>query len=118
LSSAGGNDSLALDARGNPRIAYYDGTNGDLKFASKAGSWTIETVDTAGNVGWEASLALDARGNPRITYWEGPGALKYASAAVELDSPAATWSVGASRTVTWQGTGPVDLFISSDGGAT
>jgi hypothetical protein len=112
--------ALALDAQGNPRIAYYDGTNHHLKYASKDGaSWTVETVDATGNVGLYPSLALDTQGNPRIAYWdEHNQELKYASAAVELNSPGTAWTVGASRTVTWQGTGPVDLFISSDGGTT
>ncbi len=44
--------------------------------------------------------------------------LKYASPAVEFGSTGGAWTVGASRTVTWQGNGPVDLYMSSNSGAT
>ena len=120
-SDAGEQPSLALDAEGNPHIAYHDHPNGCLKYASKkGGNWTVETVDcTALVVGYFASLALDAYGNPRIAYYDLTNDyVKYASAAVELNSPGTDWKVGTSRTVTWQGRGSVDLFISSDGGTT
>ena len=63
--------SLALDASGNPRIAYYDAQNKDLKYAAWNGSsWgTPVIVDSTGDVGRYASLALDASGNPRIAYY-------------------------------------------------
>jgi hypothetical protein len=64
---------LAFDANGNPHISYNDNTNnvldGDLKYASNVGgSWTTETVDSAGDVGYYNSLAFDASGNPHIAY--------------------------------------------------
>jgi len=31
-------------------------------------TWNIETVDSAGNVGWHSSLALDSGGKPHISY--------------------------------------------------
>ena len=80
--------SLALDNKGNPRIAYYDMTNHDLKYASKnGGKWTVETVPTSDSdewYRWHVSLALDAGGNPHIAYyemteWMRQGNLKYAS---------------------------------------
>ena len=41
--------SLAFNWAGNPRISYYDNTNGDLKYASYNGAaWAITTVDSAG----------------------------------------------------------------------
>jgi flagellar hook capping protein FlgD len=117
--------SLALDAQGDPRISYnnyYDYIKGDLKYASKSsGVWTLETVDATGNVGQSTSIALDAEGNPHISYGDEMNAdLKYASAAIELaePSPGVVWPVGASRTVTWDGTGRVDLSLSVDGGRT
>jgi hypothetical protein len=79
-----------------------------------------ETVDTTGSVGAYTSLVLDAQGNPRISYRDFTNfGLKYASAAVELASPSPgdIWPVGASRTVTWNGTGRVDLYLSTDGGS-
>ena len=61
--------SLALDAQGNPRISYYDNTNGNLKYARKSGgAWTVEPVESTGNVGAYSSLALDSQGNPHIAY--------------------------------------------------
>jgi hypothetical protein len=84
--------SLALDAEDTPHVAYYDHSVidfsqsvGNLKYASKnSGTWTVETVDAAGDVGKYASLALDAKGNPHISYTHTTGGgrssqLRYAS---------------------------------------
>ena len=73
--------SLALDGSGNPRISYYDQTNGNLKYASWNGAvWVISTVDSSRNVGQYSSLALDSSGNPRISYYDQTNKdLKYAS---------------------------------------
>src|SRR5688572_15167589 len=45
--------SIALDYNGNPRISYFDRTNGDLKYATRflPWIWTATTVDSAGRVG-------------------------------------------------------------------
>jgi len=77
---AGTHTSLALDARGNPRIAYFDDSADDLRYAARrAGVWTVETADAAGSLGQYASIALDASGNPRIAYYAVSGNdLKYA----------------------------------------
>jgi hypothetical protein len=115
----GGHISLALDSQGNPHMTYYH-PEGDLELASKsAGVWTVQTVDNALDVGEFTSLALDAQGNPRVSYFDHiRDDLKYASAAIELGEPApdVNWPVGAARTVTWDGTGRVDLYLSVDGG--
>ena len=60
--------------------AYYDKTNGDLKYAEWDGeSWDIETVDSEGDVGLYSSLALDSDGNSHIAYYDKTnGDLKYA----------------------------------------
>src|SRR5213593_3489878 len=91
--------SLRQDALGNPRISYYDATNGDIKYASKSsGVWTLETVDALGSVGQFTSLALDAQGNPHISYYDATnGDLKYASksgAVWTLETVDATGNVG------------------------
>src|SRR5581483_2849318 len=113
--------SLALNAEGEPRIAYHDHTKGCLKYAEKrGGDWIVEAVDcTALVTGTFTSLTLDAYGNPHVAYYDLTNVhVIYASAAVELNAPDANWKVGTSRNVTWQGTGLVDLFISKDGGNT
>ena len=86
--------ALALQTGGSyvgwPAIAYYDVTNGNLKYAAaglepRQGSanpatyWAIETVDAPGDVGQWASLAFDSQGRPHIVYSASGGAnLKYA----------------------------------------
>jgi Ca2+-binding RTX toxin-like protein len=70
----GWHTSLLLDAAGNPVIAYYEETAGDLKVAHcndpncDGRDESIVTVDSTGDVGWSGSLALDASGNPVISY--------------------------------------------------
>jgi hypothetical protein len=71
--------SLALDANGLPHIAYYDGIHGDLRYASRNGSWTSVPIDTDGDVGAYVSLALDNRGRVHLSYFDATTtALKYA----------------------------------------
>ena len=67
--------SLALDSSNNPHISYYDTmfTNDNLKYAgwSDAGSsWSIQIVDSAGNVGLYSSLALDSSDRYYISYYD------------------------------------------------
>jgi len=68
----GPHTSLALDAQGNPRISYFDGSNGDLKYAIwSAAGWSIETVpDPGGVVGQYCSLVFDPTGLPNIAYYD------------------------------------------------
>lgn len=66
--SGGGGDvgqysRLAHDPDGGQHIVYYDATYGDLKYAHRGGdaqAWTIEAVDTAGEIGRWCSLAIGA----------------------------------------------------------
>jgi len=73
--------SLALDANDQPRISYYDREDGDLKYASWTGTaWSVETVDSTGDVGVYTSLALDSSDRPHISYADRDGgSLKYAT---------------------------------------
>jgi hypothetical protein len=74
-----------LDSNNNPHISYYDSTNGDLRYARWTGSsWSIETVDSTGNVGTSTSLALDSNDKPHISYQDYTNFnLKYAATSNE-----------------------------------
>ena len=115
--------SLALDASDNPLIAY---NNSAVMYAAKAGAvWTLEALD-AGTFPIEVSLALDVQGNPRLGYYAASTnflatmELKYSDSSVHLLTPSGgeVWPVGALRTISWSGSGRVDILLSADGGAT
>jgi hypothetical protein len=86
VANVGFYTSLAILNNGNPAISYYDGTNGDLKFAYSStvngaiGTWSSATVDSAGTVGQYTSLAILNNGNPAISYYDTTNAdLKFLS---------------------------------------
>jgi uncharacterized delta-60 repeat protein len=63
--------SIDVTHKGNPGIAYYDGTNGDLKLAQFTGkSWKFEIVESKGNVGVSPSLDYDDADEPVLTYYK------------------------------------------------
>ena len=67
------------------------------------------------------SMALDGEGHPHFCYGENVNnVLKYATSAVRIIEPSseAVWPVGSMRPVRWTGVGPVDLYLSVDGGRT
>jgi hypothetical protein len=71
--SAGWITSTALDAAGQPRIAFLDWANNDLKYTYRDGDeWQMETVvhQNAETLVDAISLALDANGEPYIAYSE------------------------------------------------
>lgn len=81
---------LASDSSGRLHVAYWDKTNGDLKYAlrSSSGTWTSMVVDSANNVGGSLAIAVDAAGNPHIAYLDQTNSdLKYATR-----SGAGAWS--------------------------
>lgn len=83
VADTGLHSSLALrGASQQPALAYYDATDGDLKYASLEGAeWRTEAVDLGGDVGQYPSLAFtpDAAAHPRIAYHDvGANDLKYA----------------------------------------
>lgn len=62
--------SMALDSQGQPSVAYFDGTNGDLKFARFDGSiWNINTIDAKNSTGAYPTLVFDRNGYALITYY-------------------------------------------------
>jgi hypothetical protein len=68
---AGGYPSLALDSKGNPAVAYFDGNGGNLKFAKMVGgAWQVETVDSAGSVGLYPSLVMSRNDGAMIGYYQ------------------------------------------------
>ena len=62
--------SLAVDPLGKPAVAYFDGTDGDLKFARYDGiSWHSQTIDSKNSVGLYPSLTFDRNGLAVISYY-------------------------------------------------
>lgn len=63
--------SIALDQNNQPHVSYYDGANGDLKYASFNGNWKTETVDGLNSdVGTWSSVAIDNYGNAHLAYFD------------------------------------------------
>ncbi len=62
--------SIALNPAGKPRVAYYDATNGDLRFARRVAVniWGYAIVDALPNVGTWVDLAVDGSGMAHISY--------------------------------------------------
>ncbi|MCJ2562688.1 MAG: hypothetical protein LN417_01190, partial [Candidatus Thermoplasmatota archaeon] len=72
--------SLDLDSENDPHVSYLDGYENVLKYAYRSnGSWTNQTVDDQGMVGWHNSIALDSDDHPHISYFDKTNhAVKYA----------------------------------------
>jgi hypothetical protein len=76
LDDTGQFASLAIDAYGDPHIAYYASADGlpdagHLRYARRVGGiWFAETVDASNGVGTWCSLDLDAAGSPTIAYYD------------------------------------------------
>jgi len=81
--TVGQHASIALDSANNIHVAYYDATNGDLKYATNAsGLWVSIAVDSAGNVGTNTSIAIDSTDKVHIAYYDADNKdLKYATDA-------------------------------------
>lgn len=102
VDGSGGPDmgrySSLIELDGKPAIAYYNATNGDLRFAYLSGTepteptdWTIVTIDSTDVVGQHASLAI-IDGNPAIAYYDTTNKnLKFARAS---DATGTTWPGG------------------------
>ncbi|MFT3788735.1 MAG: alginate lyase family protein [Tepidisphaeraceae bacterium] len=88
-----GMPSLKLDNNGRPGVAYFDGLNGDLKYAtltSLYNRWEIQTVDSKKSVGQYPSLAYSKSGNAALIsyYTKATGDLKVAE-----QQSGTTWTI-------------------------
>jgi hypothetical protein len=71
--------AIAIGNEGFPVVSYYDLTNGDLKVAkcanaACAGSATITTVDSGGDVGRSTAIAIGTDGFPVVGYYDATNA--------------------------------------------
>jgi hypothetical protein len=76
-------NSIALDSKGNPYIAYFDLNNRAIKYTRWTGAaWQTEFVDKglgSFTLADHVSLKLDSHDQPHVAYYDaGIGALKYA----------------------------------------
>ena len=100
-----GSESDLVMVGGAPAIAYFDGTNGELRFATRSagGVWSDVLVDADGDgtsteVGRSPSLAVLSNGQPVIAYYDATNAeLRFATRS------AGVWS---------------DVLIDADGDGT
>lgn len=82
--------SLVLDSGGNPRIAYFEGLNKDLKVALWSGvAWVIKTVDGGGgdDMGRYPSMAIDSANHLHLSYYNASNkVLRYAKGSPDGSS--------------------------------
>jgi Calx-beta domain len=71
-AGVGENVSLAVTPAGSAFVAYYDGTNGDLKLArcldAACTSASVAALDATGDVGFGADLTIGADGRAVVSY--------------------------------------------------
>ena len=95
---------------GNPAVAYYDASEGNLMFARNravdgSGAWTLSIIDSTGDVGQYISLVV-VNGNPAISYYDVTNTdLKYVRAT---DASGTSWGTP----VTLDSTGSVGGYNS------
>ena len=72
--------SMAVDSNGDLHIAYYDGTNEEIKYATdESGSWVYSSIDIVGTA-TGTSIAVNSNNAVSIAYYEGTNSfLKYAT---------------------------------------
>jgi hypothetical protein len=67
----GGWLSIAIDSNNRAAVAYFDGSRGDLRYASLTnGTWDVQTVDYKNSTGLFPSLKFDKSNNPVIAYYK------------------------------------------------
>ena len=63
--------SLAFYQGAQVRVAYYDRSLGDLRYAKLTGStWTLSTIDSGGDVGLYPTLRYKSDGSREVAYWD------------------------------------------------
>lgn len=76
-------NAIAINpSTGRLHVAYYDGTNQDLRYARKdvGGPWILKLIDVIGDVGSYTDIGLDGAGNVHISYFDATnGELKVAN---------------------------------------
>jgi hypothetical protein len=70
LGTIGSSNSIAIDALGNPHVAYENRALDIHKYAVRIGGvWQPETIAATGNVsGPSVSIDLDSQGDPHVVY--------------------------------------------------
>lgn len=83
MGNVGQYPSMSIDlSSGRIHVAYYDSSNGDLRYARKdpAGSWILRLIDLTGDVGKFTGVAVDGSGQAWISYFDATnGELKIAN---------------------------------------
>ncbi|MFN0248736.1 MAG: hypothetical protein ACKV2T_17740 [Kofleriaceae bacterium] len=83
--------SAVFDGQGGMNVVYFDGTNGDLKYAYRAtagSAWTTTTIDAVGRTGLYPQIARDSSGGLHVSYMRtDTQMLRYA-----VWPPGGTWS--------------------------
>ena len=74
IDAAGECEEGSISARSRPQggigVAFYDGREEDLKYASNSGgTWRVETVEAHNRVGKYCSLAYGQDGEPLVSYY-------------------------------------------------
>lgn len=119
---AGNFTSIQLAGGTSPRISYIARRTQHLLYAARSGfGWNIEIVDSMTQVDSFTSLKLDREGNPKISYYDTRRTdLKFVDSSVHIIQPRGgeLWAAGTTQRVVWAGIGPVDMYLSQDGGAT
>lgn len=66
--------TIAVTSDSTVYVAYYDEPNGDLKVATRDGTWSTEIVDgEMDDAGEYSRVVLDSGDVPHVLYWAGSG---------------------------------------------